>query len=238
MAQRLTLSELQTQIGLAADVTITASGRYSTTMVNLWINQAIQEAQLLRVRYHTADAAITTATITATDVPQMGGYLEREVAALPADFLAIESVYLVIGSIPERRQLLPVTASDEEANWSNGQPLYYALLDAGQTGTARLRVWPPADQNYSLQIKYYPEHPTLVNGTDNWEFAPGTQDLVIAKAAMNLLGRDGTQEPAQYQDLQRRYNDAMQALIGYCKRDPGLRTMRNTRDYRGQWRKL
>lgn len=231
MAQRLTLAQLREQFGLATDVTVNGT-RYPNTMVDLWINQAIQEAQMLRVEYGTADEAKTTATITATDAAQTGGYLQREVAALPADFMALKSVYLVLGSTPERYQLQPVSVSDREAHWRNARPCFYGLLDAGQTGTVRLRLWPPADQNYTLDVEYYPEHPTLVNVGDLWEYPPGCQDLVIAKAAMLSMERDGETGSPEYQGCMRRYNEAVLALRRYCKRDPGLKTMRNTRDYR------
>lgn len=231
MAQRLTLAQLREQVGFAMDVTVGGT-RYPNAMVDLWINQAIQDAQLARVEYGTADEAKTTATVTATDVAQTGGYLQREVATLPTDFLALKTAYLTIGTTPERYQLQPINTADKEANWRNGQPRFYGVLDAGQSQAARLRLWPPADQNYTLDLEYYPEHPTLVAVGDLWEYPPGCQDLVIAKAAMTGLVRDGETGSAEYQGCMQRYAEASSALRRYCKRDPGLKTMRNTRDNR------
>ncbi len=233
MASRLTLQQLRDQAGFLADVTIQAAGRYTNAMVDQFINQEIQITQALRVEAGTADKSVITVNTVAADTPQAGGYLAREVVDLPADFMAVDSVYLT-SSPNQRTQLQKMSESDKTNDfiYQQGYPRLYEVIDPLQATEARLRLWPRCDAVYTLEISYFAAHPTLTLTTDLWHYPTGAEDSVIAAVAMRILERNGVVEPNQYTALANRVARARDAITRDGRRDRGVLTMRNTRDAR------
>ncbi len=233
MANRLTLQQLRDMAGFLADVRIQATGRYPHATIDALINQEIQATQLLRVEAGTADKSVTTVNTTASDAAQPGGYVAREVVDLPADFMAVSSVY-VTSSPNQRTQLQRLTESDKTNDYlyQQGYPRFYEVLDATQTTEARLRLWPRCDTSYTLEISYFAAHPVLSLTTDFWEFPRGADDSVTAAVACRILESNGVVEPNQYTALQNRVARARDAITRDGRRDRGVLTMRNTRDFR------
>jgi hypothetical protein len=239
MAQLITLAQLRTEVGYAADVVI-GEDRYPNAMVNGWINQAIQHYQLLRREMGTSDEQRALLNTTASTSLGTSGFPLNELVALPADFQSLISVYLVTGTVRNRLTALsPVDRhNDLTVSPLTGIPTSYDIVDATTTQPAQLRLWPAASAAYQLEVIYTPEPTTLTADGDSWEYSPGTLDLVVCAAALKVLDRDGIPEPSQYQALQNRQAAAEQALKRFTVRDPGVLTMRNTREHNAARRRL
>lgn len=229
MAQTITLAQLRAEVGYAADVTV-GDDRYPNAMVNSWINQAIQNYQVLRRQNKTADTKVTTLVSSVSTTPGDGGWPANQTLLLPDDFQSLVSVYYVSGSTRvQMTSLGPVDLSNDIVPIA-GVPTQYSIIDATTAEDARLRLWPPASGVYTFEVVYVPEPATLVADGDSWDYAPGTLDLVVCEVALKVLDRDGVPEPQQYQALQNRKLVAEQALKRHAYRDPGVLTMRNTRE--------
>lgn len=239
MSQLITLAQLRTEVGYAADVVI-GEERYPAAMVNGWLNQAIQNYQLLRRETGTADEQRALINTSASTSAGAGGFPLNELVALPADFQSLISVYLVTGTVRNRLTALSPVDRHNDLTISplTGIPTSYELMDASSTQPAQLRLWPAASSSYQLEVIYTPEPATLSADGDSWEYSAGTLDIVVCHAALRILDRDGVPEPSQYTALQNRMSAAEQALRRLTVRDPGVLTMRNTREQSAARRRL
>lgn len=228
MSQTITLAQLRAEVGYAADVTV-GEDRYPNAMINGWVNQAIQNYQILRRQNRTSDVKIAMVTSTASTTPGDGGWPANQTLFLPDDIQSLVSVYYVSGST--RVQLTAMASSDNYNDLIpvSAVPTQYSIINSTTAEDARLRLWPPASGTYTFEVVYTPEPTTLSSDIDSWDYAPGTLDVVVCEVALKVLDRDGVPEPQQYQALQNRKLAAEQALKRFSIRDPGVLTMRNTR---------
>lgn len=229
MALTRTLAILREEVGYAADCTV-GDARYPTTLVDRWINDAIQAYALLKRQLGFDDTKRATLTGSASTSAGPDGFPLNEVVSLPADFGSLLSVFVFDGG--RRWQLTALAEVDRNLVGfgfpNSGPPEQYTIVDATPTAAAKLRVWPPSSSVYTYELNYSPEPVLLVNVGDSWEYAPGTQDLVICDVAKKILGRDRTDEPEMLQVVSDRYDRAYQALYLASNNGRGVRTMRDT----------
>lgn len=222
-----TLAALRAQVGFACDVTI-GDARYTTAMVNTWVNTAVQNYQNLRSSYAGSDDSRVT-IVGSSSVALSNGFPTNELVPLPSNFLKLRAVWVI--SPTGRRELEHLSESDrfDIALQTVGEPWAYRVTTLDDS-TQALRVWPAMSSAYTFEVVYTRVPTTLSADGDLWTYEAGCEDLVICEVATKLLERDGVPEPATYQALQQRRVVAAEQLKSIlCGQDPGVRTMRDTR---------
>lgn len=241
MALTLTLAQLREEVGLAIDVPI-GDAYLPSANVTRWLNMAIQEYAALRAQYGLLDSKRTTLTGSTSTTAGTDGFPANEILTLPSDFASV--VALNLNYQGDQRPLQAMSESDRIRFLGiplqyYGPPEYYAVIDATPSLSlqARARVWPPMQTAYTFELVYRPQHAVLIVDSDTWEYLPGTEDYVLCTVAMKEATREGVQEPQQFQALQLRKQNALDALIRMSSRGGGVRTMRDTRarNNAGRW---
>jgi hypothetical protein len=223
----LTLLQLRDRVGWAADVTLSASGRYPQAMVDAWINEAAQAYEIERSQRAGAVEKRYTATGTAS-ASLVQGFPQNQIIQLPADCQQVRAVWVEGSS--GRYQL---TWLDEQDRWTTlnnpAAPLGCRLTTLAD-GTMALRVWPAIAASTAFEVIYAPGATTLTLDSDLWPYEPGTEDMLIASVACRILDRDGVPEPQAYQALQNRIASATERLRRVmAAKDPGVLRVRDTR---------
>jgi hypothetical protein len=90
--------------------------------------------------------------------------ITNQFSNLPADFLELRNIQLNV-TVPKSLEYLTIEQMDQERGLGNTarEPVYYTLL--GST----IEVFPTPDQNYTIELAYYQDIPTMSADTDtNW----------------------------------------------------------------------
>lgn len=223
------LSTLRTDVGLAIDATV-SSGRYPDAVVDRFINQAIGAYYVLLWERGHARSIRASVTVGASPTPALMGWGANELVALPADLENLVSVSRVDGT--RRFELEPRQIADVDSAVTDRGPGTPRLYDVIVSPTGQhLLLSPPSNSTYQLEVEYRAAVAPLTSPSQSVFAFAGTEDLIIAKAGMGLLGRDRLDEPEVYQVLERRYGDAM-ARLDVIPAKVGVRAMRDTSDVR------
>jgi hypothetical protein len=215
----LSLADIRLLAAKAADVVVADGTRHTPAIVNAWVNTALgtYHAVLTDAGGEPQRATRTTLTTSASETVA-NGYPTNERVVLPADFDELREVSVVFGTA--RRPIRPFGGIDSslgsEEYWSTeslqpGLPERYAIARNAE-GETVLRLLPPCDAVYTIEIHYIPTFTDLDDDADTFPFLDGTSDMVTCDVALRLLEADGVQEGGQYQAITRRRDMAEQRL--------------------------
>lgn len=231
MALTLTLAQTREEVGLALDIP-TGDAYLTSVTLQRWVFMAVQEYAALRAQYGLMDEKRTTLTGSVSTTPGTDGFPANELLSLPADFGSVVALnYNLNGT---QYPLRALAETDRQKWWGTplqtlGPPEAYAVIDATPSLPARARVWPPMQTAYTFELIYRPTVVAMAVDADTWEYLPGTEDYVICTVALKQATREGVQEPAQFQALQMRKQNALEALQRMSARAGGTNSMRDTR---------
>ena len=228
----LSLSTMRAAIAERVQVTIAPNERFTPTIVNAAINEAIEAYHLCLV-----DAGApqrerrTTLTTTSSDTAS-NGWPGNQFVALPTDFLQLRYAAVLIDA--REYGLTPYVESQAEdmGTWfsqSTGMPTQYRISE-GTDGAKILRLLPAADDAYTIVVVYTPLIAQLDSDNDTFDFFPGTQDYVICDVAMKLLEGDDLMGQ-QYSALSQRKAEAYDRLKRHAAKQDraGVKSMVDTR---------
>lgn len=204
MARTRTLTQLLADVCERADVTDGGTtGRHTTAFITRHINQAIQQFQRLvtdngNPTYLKQVAAVTSTSSTV----DASNWAPRDYLALPTDFYHLEGIDITNGGMT----LTMVDYMTLERNmykfapaWlgtdGTGMPVYYKLGGHNAAGSAIVKIIPSADAVYNCVIWYLPIPTDLAAGGDTFDGIAGYEEWVVNRAAMDLLLRDGANQP-------------------------------------------
>jgi hypothetical protein len=227
---------LREDVSKLTSVTFSASGAYTQTQVDAWINSSINQYEVERARvaggYRENRATVTTSPNASPEVETFPGNEIVSLTTLNPLPQVVKGVWVLRDGI--RYPLEPMVESDRELqrnSWpaQSGRPTLYEIIEL-TLGSLAIHFWPPADSAYTLEVIYHPRPIQLVSDSDTWRYVPGTEDAVICDVAMRILERDDEADTAQYQYLAQRKGAAYRTLrMALGQRKRGVMSMRDTR---------
>ena len=194
----LSFINLRTRISQLTDETVTASGAQPQALVDSWINEAIANYETERAKAAGGTAQrVATVTTTSSSTPGTHSFPANEVVPLEAMAGNVRAV-LSVWSVNPRYQLQPMLPQDRTAQvYSNrtrpGRPQSYQVIEvaeAAPTNELMLRIWPPADSAYSLEVNYLPNFTSLAADGDLFQYVEGTLELLDERQLVGV-----TQDP-------------------------------------------
>lgn len=242
----VTLATLRARVAARADVTIDAAARVTPTIVNQYINEAIEGYQLVLTdaghpQREKRDQLSTTATRTVTN-----GWPANEFVELPADFLQLREVSIDDGA-GYRSPLRPFTGTEIGALSADYPftldqvvdiPQAYRVSE-GDDGAKILRLLPGADAVYTVTVVYAPTVTQLSGDSDSFDFFPGTVEYVVCEAALKVMADTGIPDQGSAQLIAQTSRAAEERLMRFAHKlnRAGPQKMVDTRRLRkvGRW---
>lgn len=219
-----------------ADETFSASGAFENAMVLDWINESIAnyETEKVRIAGGNVEQTATVVTSPSTAVGVSTFPDNQVVSLLSIGARQVKSVWCV----NPRYQLEPMIQGDRTALvYSNtartGRPQWFQVIETDESSPVNglsLRLWPPADSAYSLEVNYIPGFSALAADGDLFQYVEGTLDAVVCDVAMKVLERNDEADTNQYRTFMGRRDRAFNFLrktLGQRRR--GVLTVRDTR---------
>lgn len=186
MARTVTLTQLQTDIAVQADVVLGSSGRYSTTQVTRFINQSIQ-----RFRERVSDLGINRYLVSTSDYMNAGpsGSYPFGLIDLTA---ASPAVVRVFGVDVEYETVVRTLKqiSFAERDQFNGPSLNSLPAAWSQYRDNKIALFPPPDQAYFYTVWYLPLLADLSSGSDTFDGVAGWEEFIIWDVVCRLLNKD------------------------------------------------
>lgn len=212
----LTRTEIRTRVAARAAVTIGSSARHTETVVNQYINEALEEYHLALTECgHPQEVTRATAT-TSGSTALSNGWPTNSFVALPADFMTLLGAFRVEDD-ESTCTLVPFAEREAEDVASSGRP-YKFRVAKNTAGTKILRLLPAADAAYTIIVTYNPTPTSLGSDGSSIAFFPGTAEFVVSDAALRILEDDGVQEGSQYQAVMARREQARERLYKFASR--------------------
>lgn len=217
MARTRTLTNLLADIRYQADIEGLTQRHPDANLTRL-INQSIQA---FRLKISSAGHPYYLTEASGTTVADTDDY------ALPADFVALYGVDLVVGS--QRISLEPYSLV-ERNDYSDpivpgdGVPVMYRLQGAN------IRLLPEPDAAYAYTLLYLPCGTDLSAAGDTFDGIAGWEDWIVLDVARKVLTRDDDDEQTP----------KVERLFATCERDILAQVSRRSRgvvhrqDYRGR----
>lgn len=202
MARTRTLALLRDDVADRGDIVIDSTGRWSSTRVNRYINQAIQRFVAMVTsaghEHYLRRATLTTSASTSEDA---NGWQPCEYVAAPSDLVKIHAMQI---SFSGRAELMAEVetaeglAVQDAALWLStdqpGIPRFYrlgGLAKPGGVNTDAIRIFPKANGVYSIECWYLPALTDLAADGDTFDGIFGAEEWVVNRAAMDVLIRGG-----------------------------------------------
>lgn len=195
MARTVTLSNLRTDIATQADITgaIGSSARYTTTQLNRWINQEIQnfrEALSNEGAQHFLTHATGTVTSGATS-PH--AYKELDLSAISPSVVRIYMVTITVNGRTKRLTHVPFQEHTEFGGPTNtSEPIAWANIN-----TAKIAILPPPSGSYTYVVYYLPVLTDLSADGDTFDGIAGWEEFIVWAVVVRTIVRD--QYPQAYQ---------------------------------------
>ncbi len=192
MSRTVTLAQLRADIAAQADFTIGSAGRYTSAILNRFINQSIQrfrERLSTEGSTHFLVAASGTLTPGATSPYQFN---VLDLSAVSPSLVRTFGVDVTLQSTSVIRSLshTPFTMrSDYGGPQMRGEPLAWAHFQ-----TRKIAIMPSPQQAYPYTVWYLPVLDDLVQDSDTFDGVAGWEDYIVWDVVCRMITRD------QYQD--------------------------------------
>lgn len=222
----LTLEELRNRVNnRVSTLAYGPAKRHKPSALDAWINDGIEQYEMLLTDYCNTDRLARTTLTTSTSSTESNGFPQNEFVTLPTDYLELHRISIVDGV--DRIPLDPYVEMETDEivgtniwdpyypEGSPGRPRRYRLAkyrDSSGNYISIVRLLPAADNTYTLEVIYQPKPPTLTDGSDRYETFPGTTDYIVCSAAMSVAEFEGVYEGKAYQALQARRDECAQIL--------------------------
>ena len=193
MAREVSLSQLRTDVASQCDFVTSSAGRYTPTLLNRLINQAIQRfRERLSGEGMNHYLVATSGTITAGATSPFS-FRQLDLSAVTPPIVRTCSVELTVSNQVRTLAHRPF----EERNDFGGAAEPSTPIAWAHYQTAGIALFPPPDQTYSYTVWYLPVLADLVEDSDTFDGVSGWEDYVVWDVVARLINRD--QYAAAYQ---------------------------------------
>lgn len=237
----VTFLELQNRVEYMTSEKVSPNGKTTPSRIQDLLNSELE--QYFEVLCSRSDRALSryTTTTSASETVGADGFPANQKITLPTTFAALRSAAILNG-----QDWAPLSRmSETERSNTIAQPgLPCACAVAGAVdGTTVLRLEPPADGAYSIEVLYVPKF-TAALDSQTVELVPAGDDWLVSGAALQVLAATGAQEPGVVRMIQDRYAMAREQVTAFAARQnrSAPRRMRETdrsngypRDRYGRW---
>jgi hypothetical protein len=186
VARTVTLSQLRTDISTQADISTNASGRYTPTQLNRYINQSIQrfreKLSSEGVQHYLASTTGTLSTGATSPYP----FLVLDLTAAPPNIVRVFGVDITQNSVVTTLSQIPFADRDNYGGPSNrGTPTAWSNMN-----TAKLAIFPPPSQALTYVVWYLPVLADLSADGDTFDGIAGWEDYIVWDVVVKLIVRD------------------------------------------------
>jgi len=193
MARTVTLLQLRTDISYQADIVTGTTGRYTTDMLNRFINQSIQ-----RFRERVSQEGIQHYLVSATGSISAGAtspypFATLDMSAFSPNVVRTFGVDITYQNVVRTLQHRPLA---ERSAW--GGPQIVGMPEAwSHIQTDLLAILPAPDQAYPYTIWYLPLAADLSSDVDTFDGVAGWEEFIVWDVVTRVITRD--QYAAAYQ---------------------------------------
>ncbi len=233
-------NNLLQRIAYASGENISPDGRNSNVVVIELMNAELE-------LYHDfvlerSDRALLRTTVTTSSATTVGadGFPANERVLLPTAFSALRSAS--IGDGQHWRQLARLNEHERTESLDiTGVPIEAEVAN-GADGTTVLRLSPPANSAYTIEILYLPKFTAGTNLESEFELLPGGADWIVYGTAIRIMQANGAEEAGSIRLAQEQYARAVGHVEKFAAKQnrSGPSAMRETDredlyDRRGRW---
>lgn len=182
----VTLLQLRTDIAYQADIVTGTTGRYTTAMLNRFINQSIQRFRERisneGIQHYLVSASGTIAAGASSGVP----FATLDLSSLSPSLVRTYGLDITYQNVAYTLTHRPFT---ERAIWSGpqvtGMPQSWAHFRTDQ-----LAVTPAPDQAYPYTVWYLPLLADLSSDSDTFDGVAGWEDFIVWDVTCRVINRD------------------------------------------------
>lgn len=186
MSRTVTLAQLRTDIGTQADISTNASGRYTPTQLNRFINQASQRFRERLSAEGVQHYLTSTTGTTGTGATSPHPYYLLDLSAVNPSVVRVFGLDITFQGITTTLNHIPFADRDQY-----GGPNAKGIPDAwSNMNTAKLAVFPPPSQAITYVAYYLPVLADLTSDSDTFDGVSGWEDWIVWDVVCKLIVRD------------------------------------------------
>lgn len=219
-----------------ADIKITSSGRYTTSIVNRFVNQAYQQFMVMASnKGHLGFAKRTRVqcSTSGSDGAQ-SDWQANEYVAYPTD--AFQILYCDVYDGNDRVPMHPFDR-DERSEFdeyqglteTKGLPRFWRAEGQTTGGTRIIQLIPRPDSAYYIVIHYIPVHTDITSDAGTFDGIAGWEEWVTNKAAQRILIQEGLTHTPSYSAMEADNRSLEEQITLHASRGRGVARMHNTR---------
>lgn len=186
MARNVTLSQLRTDISTQADISTNASGRYTPTQLNRYINQSIQRFREKLSSEGVQHYLVSTTGTTSTGATSPHPFLLLDLSAVSPGIVRIYGLDISFQGVTTTLNHIPFADRDQFGGPTNrGIPSAWANMN-----TAKVAIFPPPSQAITYVAYYLPVSTDLSADGDTFDGVAGWEDYIVWDVVTKLIVRD------------------------------------------------
>ncbi len=199
MARTVSLSQLRTDVSVQCDFVVGASGRYTPTILNRYINQSVQRfRERISNEGMTHYLTSTSGTIT-SGATSPYSFKTLDLSGASPAIVRVYGVDLTVSGVVKTLAHRPFQErNDYGAPTATGEPMAWAMYQ-----TTSVAIMPAPNQSYSYTVWYLPLLADMSADGDTFDGVAGWEQWIVWDVVCQLIARD-TYQAAYNQAVQLR----------------------------------
>lgn len=188
MARNATLSVIRTDVATQADITgaIGSTARYTTTQLNRWINQEIQNFREALSNEGAQHYLTHTTGTLSTGATSPHAFQVLDLSGVSPSIVRVYGLDIKVNNVTKTLRHLPFNARDQFGGPSNtNEPQGWANFT-----TNTIAIFPPPSQAYTYVCYYLPVLADLSDDADTFNGVAGWEEFIVWAVVVRTIVRD------------------------------------------------